>query len=125
VTKRLTLVDPNRKLGARCCGPETQPRLGEAAAGRLAEDLGLLAHPVRLQILDVLTRNQGQVCVCDLEESVPVKQPTVSHHLKLLREAGLIEGQKHGLWVYYRVRRTALDALRERLARGLGALTQA
>jgi len=81
----------------------------------VADDFEVLSHPVRLQLLDVLARNEGRVCVCDLEAAVPVKQPTVSHHLKLLRAAGLIEREKVGLWAYYRVNRTTLAGLRERL----------
>jgi ArsR family transcriptional regulator, arsenate/arsenite/antimonite-responsive transcriptional repressor len=77
---------------------------------------------VRLQILDVLARHAGQVCVCDLESAVPVKQPTVSHHLRLLREAGLVDSERHGQWAYYFIRREALAALRERVAQRLGVL---
>jgi ArsR family transcriptional regulator len=75
-----------------------------------------LAHPVRLQLLDVLARNGGRVCVCDLEAAVPVKQPTVSHHLSLLRRAGLVEAEKAGIWVYYHVKAEAFEGLRARLA---------
>ena len=79
----------------------------------------LLAHPIRLQLLDILVRNEGRVCVCDLEAAVPVKQPTVSHHLRILREAGLVESEKVGQWVYYRVRRDTLVATRDRIVREL------
>ena len=88
---------------------------------RIANGFEVLSHPVRLQLLDVLARNEGRVCVCDLEAAVPVKQPTVSHHLKLLRDAGLIEREKVGLWAYYRVNRSTLASLRERLS---GTLAQ-
>jgi ArsR family transcriptional regulator len=77
---------------------------------------------VRLQILGVLLRNEGKVCVCDLEAAVPVKQPTVSHHLKLLRQAGLIDSERQGLWAYYYVKRDALDTLRARIAERLELL---
>jgi ArsR family transcriptional regulator len=87
-----------------------------AEAERASEDLGVLAHPIRMQLLDVLVRTGGEVCVCDLEAAVPVKQPTVSHHLRLLREAGLVSSQRRGLYAYYRVERPALDALRGRIA---------
>jgi ArsR family transcriptional regulator len=86
-----------------------------AAAERLTADLSILAHPVRLQLLDVLLHNEGRVCVCDLEAAVPVKQPTVSHHLRLLRAAGLVTSERVGLWAHYRVRREALAALRGRI----------
>jgi ArsR family transcriptional regulator, arsenate/arsenite/antimonite-responsive transcriptional repressor len=111
-----------RTRGDRVNGSETRPRLSDAAARQATFDLEILAHPVRLQLLDVLVRNEGQVCVCDLEAAVTVKQPTVSHHLRLLREAGLIESVKHGLWAYYFVNRKALDALRGRIITRLASL---
>lgn len=111
-----------RRRGERCCVPGTRPVVRTADAERLTGDLATLAHPIRLQLLDVLLRNEGRVCVCDLEAAVPVKQPTVSHHLRLLREAGLVTSERDGLWAHYRVRRDALAALRERIAAGLAAL---
>ncbi len=117
----LPLVTAPRALGERCCDPTTRPQLPSREAARVADDFEVLSHPVRLQLLDVLARNEGRVCVCDLEAAVPVKQPTVSHHLKLLRAAGLIEREKVGLWAYYRVNRPALARLRERLSGMLAA----
>ena len=73
-----------------CCTPITSDRLSTEVAQQLTDDLSILAHPIRLQILGLLARSAGDVCVCDLEATLPVKQPTVSHHLRLLREAGLI-----------------------------------
>jgi ArsR family transcriptional regulator len=102
-----------------CCLPDLASRLSAAAAKGLSDDLNILAHPIRLQILDLLAQRDGQICVCDLEAALPVKQPTVSHHLKLLREAGLIDAERRGLWAYYFVKREALAALRARI---LGAL---
>src|SRR3954462_12320780 len=110
-----------RKRGVRCCGPVALD-LDDAAARQASEDFAILAHPIRLQLLDMLARNEGQVCVCDLESAVPVKQPTVSHHLKLLREAGLIDCEKHGLWAYYFVRRDTLATLRARITGQLATL---
>ena len=112
-----------RKLGARCC-EELSVQLDPAEAARLSDDLQILAHPVRLQILDLLARHAGQVCVCDLEGALPIKQPTVSHHLRLLREAGLIDSERHGLWAYYFVKRDALAALRTRIAGQLASWGQ-
>lgn len=77
----------------------------------MAQDLQIFAHPVRLQILGLLARQEGHVCVCDIESALPVKQPTTSHHLKLLREAGLIDCERRGLWAYYFIKH---DALRRR-----------
>ena len=115
-------VPAARRRGERCCVPSAKPAVPAADAGRFTADLEILAHPIRLQLLDVLLRNEGRVCVCDLDAAVPVKQPTVSHHLKLLREAGLVSSEKHGVWVYYRVRRDALVALRRRIVAGLEEL---
>lgn len=111
-----------RRLGERCCDADAQPSMTIAAAGRATVDLEILAHPVRMQLLDVLVRKEGHVCVCDLEAAVPVKQPTVSHHLRLLKEAGLVTSERQGLYVYYRIKRDALDALRERIVTRLDAL---
>jgi ArsR family transcriptional regulator len=119
---QLKILDA-RARGERCCDPETRPTLTDAAATEASQDLSILAHPVRLQLLDVLARHEGQVCVCDLEAAVAVKQPTVSHHLRLLREAGLIDCEKRGLWCYYFVNRKALDGLRARISARLAALS--
>ncbi len=104
-----------RQLGTRCCDGEDLLQLSTPAAQSLSDDVSILAHPIRLQILDMLARHPGQVCVCDLEAALPVKQPTVSHHLKLLRAAGLIDCERHGLWAYYFIQRDALSALYRRV----------
>lgn len=117
-----TLDIVERQLGERCCDRQARPQISQRDAERLAEDLQLLAHPIRLQLLDVLARNEGRVCVCDLEAAVSVKQPTVSHHLRILREAGIVDAEKSGQWMFYRIRREALEALRERLGARLDAL---
>src|SRR6185503_11128292 len=106
----MTLQLTERKRGSRCCDDTGNPQLSTKDAQQISDDLLLLAHPVRLQILTVLAHSSGQVCVCDLEAAVPVKQPTVSHHLRLLREAGLIDCERHGLFAYYFVNRMALAA---------------
>lgn len=117
-----TLDIVERQLGDRCCDRQARPQIAQRDAERLAEDLQLLAHPVRIQLLDVLARNEGRVCVCDLEAAVPVKQPTVSHHLRILREAGIVAAEKSGQWMFYRVQRDAVEALRARLNARLDAL---
>jgi ArsR family transcriptional regulator, arsenate/arsenite/antimonite-responsive transcriptional repressor len=116
------ILSTERKRGTRCCEPATPMRLDTAAAQQLSDDLQLLAHPIRLHILDLLLAREGEVCVCDLDTALPVKQPTISHHLKILRAAGLVDVARHGLWAYYTVRREALAALRERIAGRLAAL---
>ena len=110
-----TIELQERSRGTRCCTPDAGSRLEAEAAQQLAADHQILGHPIRLQILDILTRQAGQVCVCDIEAAVPVKQPTVSHHLRLLREAGLIDVERHGLWAYYYVNQEALTALQARI----------
>lgn len=92
------------------------------AADRLSDDLHLLAHPIRIQILGILARYAGRACVCDLAAALPVKQPTVSHHLKILRDAGLIDCERQGLWAYYSMRLAALAQLRARVTRLFDAL---
>lgn len=108
-----------RQPRSRCCDPASRPLRPFVEAERLAADFSALAHPVRLQLLDVLARNGGRVCVCDLEAAVPVKQPTVSHHLRLLREAGLVKVEKVGIWAHYRVNDETLAGLRDRLSTAL------
>jgi ArsR family transcriptional regulator, arsenate/arsenite/antimonite-responsive transcriptional repressor len=120
-TRTLPQITP-RRIGERCCDSDAQPSMTMAEAERATADLETLAHPIRLQLLDVLARKEGTVCVCDLEAAVPVKQPTVSHHLKLLREAGLVHSERQGLYAYYRVDRDALGALRTRITERLAAL---
>ena len=119
---KLEFVDAERRRGTRCCGPESEPRLSMEEAQEISDAMQMLGHPIRLQILDMLARNEGQVCVCDIEAAVPVKQPTVSHHLKLLRGAGLIDCERHGLWAYYFVKRDALREMRARVSSQLEAL---
>src|SRR4028119_1409727 len=106
-----TIELQERSRGTRCCTPDQGSRLTTEDAAQLASDHQILGHPIRLQILDILTRQGGQVCVCDIEAAVPVKQPTVSHHLRLLREAGLIAVERKGLWAYYFLNRDVLGAL--------------
>lgn len=116
-----TIELQERSRGTRCCTPDVGSRLTTEDAAQLARDHQILGHPIRLQILDLLTRQGGQVCVCDIEAAVPVKQPTVSHHLRLLREAGLIDVERHGLWAYYYVNGEALAALQARITAQLAA----
>jgi ArsR family transcriptional regulator len=90
-----------------CCGGQVKTDRVEP----LARKLKALAHPVRLQILALLGAAGRSVCVCELEAALPVKQPTVSHHLKLLRQAGLIGSRQNGSWAYYFLRPDRLAEL--------------
>ena len=117
-----TLEQTSDIQAASCCDPSAPTRLDGQAAQQFSDDLNILAHPIRIQILDLLSRSAGDVSVCDLEAALPVKQPTVSHHLKLLREVGLIDCERRGLWAYYFVQREALAALRQRIVAQFDAM---
>lgn len=95
-----------------CCAPLSREPLGRERAERIAPLLKALADPVRLQLLSmVLSHPGGEACVCDLLPAFELSQPTISHHLKVLHEAGLLERDKRGVWVYYRAHPGALEAL--------------
>src|SRR5262245_7157463 len=111
-------VAENRARGERCCEPAILA-LSDNDADSFAADFDILAHPIRVRLLDLLASHGGKVCVCDLEANMPVKQPTVSHHLKLLRKAGLIDWEKRGLWSYYFLNADAVRALRARIVERL------
>ncbi|TML14815.1 MAG: helix-turn-helix transcriptional regulator [Actinobacteria bacterium] len=97
-------------LPALCCGPDTSP-LSEPERDRLAVRFKALADPTRVAIINYLSA-ADEVCVCNLTGSFDLSQPTISHHLKILREAGLVESSRRGTWAYYRLVPEAIDALR-------------
>jgi ArsR family transcriptional regulator, arsenate/arsenite/antimonite-responsive transcriptional repressor len=84
-----------------CCGPDVPP-LDPAAAGQLAMRFRALGEPTRVAIVNRLAQ-AAETCVCDLAAAFELSQPTISHHLKVLREAGLVESSRRGTWAYYRV----------------------
>jgi ArsR family transcriptional regulator, arsenate/arsenite/antimonite-responsive transcriptional repressor len=95
-----------------CCAPLTRETITAADADVFARRLKALADPVRLRLVSIVAASEGQeACVCDLIEPVGLSQPTVSHHLRILVEAGLLSRDKRGVWAYYRVVPAALDAL--------------
>ncbi|MFL5845474.1 MAG: ArsR/SmtB family transcription factor [Solirubrobacteraceae bacterium] len=83
-----------------------------ARAERVAGIAKLLSDPIRVQVLDLLRRADGQVCQCDLQPLFPVSQPTMSHHLKKLADAGVVEVQRRGKWAYYSIDPTALEDMK-------------
>jgi ArsR family transcriptional regulator, arsenate/arsenite/antimonite-responsive transcriptional repressor len=90
--------------------------LGWTDASRLADTLQALADPTRLRILSMIADAPGsEVCGCELTEPIGLSQPTISHHLKVLHEAGLLDREQRGRWAYYRLRSDALGRLRESL----------
>jgi ArsR family transcriptional regulator len=99
-----------------CCPSVLDGALGESAATDLAGLFKVLGDPARLRLLSLIAAAPGGACTCDLVEPVGRSQPTVSHHLKALREAGLIVGERVGTWVWYRVVPERLEALRGALA---------
>lgn len=100
-----------RAAGEPCCEPVVYPDVEREQALRLAGVAKALGDPVRLQLVDVLRRHAGKVCVCELVPLFEISQPTLSHHLKKLREAGIVDSERQGLWAYYYVRHEALDEL--------------
>jgi|SRR2546430_16394991 len=99
-------------LGQGCCAPLTREPLGEALSTDLARMFKALGDPVRLRLLSMIASHAGgEACVCDLTDPFDLTGPTISHHLKVLREAGIITGERRGTWVYYRVLPDALRAL--------------
>ena len=99
-----------------CCAPVLDEPLAVPDAERLAEWYGVLADPTRLRLLSLISA-AGEACAaCDLVEPLNVSQPTVSHHLRVLREAGLVESDKRGRWVYYRPVPERLNILSRALA---------
>jgi ArsR family transcriptional regulator len=99
-----------RPTGRPCCEPVVYPDVERQKAARMAAVAKALGDPVRLQLVDVLRRHAGQVCVCELVPLFDLSQPTVSHHLKVLRDAGIVGSERPGLWAYYYV---IPDALKE------------
>jgi ArsR family transcriptional regulator len=95
-----------------CCSPLVQEPLGEDEATRIAPLLKALGDPVRLRMLSlVASYDGGEACVCELNDAFALSQPTISHHLKVLHEVGLLDREKRGVWVYYRVHHAALADL--------------
>jgi ArsR family transcriptional regulator len=117
MAKGMTLT-PKRKRapGEACCEPVVYPDIERNQAKRMAEVAKALGDPVRIQLVDVLRKHAGKVCVCELVPLFDLSQPTVSHHLKILREAGIVGSEREGLWAYYYVEPGSLEGLTEWLS---------
>jgi len=99
-----------------CCAPLTGEPMSQVQAELIAPLLKALADPVRLRLMSlVASHDGGEACVCDLNDAFELSQPTISHHLKVLHEAGLLDREKRGVWVYYRARPAALKTLGDML----------
>jgi ArsR family transcriptional regulator len=105
-----------RPAGEACCEPVVYPDVERQHADRMAKVAKALGDPIRLQLVDVLRKHAGKVCVCELTPLFDVGQPTVSHHLKVLREAGVVDSERRGLWAYYYVRPEALEEFNQWLS---------
>jgi ArsR family transcriptional regulator, arsenate/arsenite/antimonite-responsive transcriptional repressor len=102
----------SKKLSAKdCCPPLMEAPLSTAQAEALAPVLSALGDPVRLRLLSLVAA-EGEICSCHLEEPLGKSQPTISHHTRVLAEAGLIEGEKRGKWTWWRIVPERLDTLR-------------
>lgn len=95
----------------QCCGPLAAPTLSEAAAEATASLFRALADPARVKIVNLLATSEASVCACEFEPALDLAQPTVSHHLKKLTEAGLLEREQRGRWAYFSLNREALVRL--------------
>src|ERR1700709_1364919 len=100
-----------RAAGQRCCEPVVYPEVEREQAMRMAQGAKALGDPVRLQLVDVLRKHAGKVCVCELVPLFELSQPTISHHLKVLRAAGIVGSERQGLWAYYYVNPDSLKEL--------------
>ena len=107
-TRRSPLSDP----GLACCTPLTGTPMSAAQAEQVARLLKALADPVRLRLVSLIAASAGgEACVCDLNGAFDLTQATVSHHLKVLHSAGLLDRDKRGVWVYYAIKPEALAAV--------------
>jgi ArsR family transcriptional regulator len=100
-----------RVAGEPCCEPVVYPDVERERALRMAAVAKAIGDPIRLQLIDVLRKHAGKVCVYELIPLFDISQPTLSHHLKKLRDAGIVDSERRGLWAYYYVLPEALDEL--------------
>jgi ArsR family transcriptional regulator len=100
-----------RPVGEPCCEPVAYPDTDRRQAERMATVAKALGDPIRLQLVDVLRKHAGEVCVCELVPLFELSQPTVSHHLKVLRDAGIVGTERRGLWAFYYVNPESLKEL--------------
>jgi ArsR family transcriptional regulator, arsenate/arsenite/antimonite-responsive transcriptional repressor len=107
------VVATTKSRSTECCASVLAAPLGTVDAAELASGFSALADPVRLRVLSILAASpEGEVCVCDFVAPVAKSQPTVSHHLRILSEAGLVQGERRGKWVWYSLNRDRLAQLR-------------
>jgi ArsR family transcriptional regulator len=121
MSKSLPVLSPVDTVA--CCSPLAQEPMTAEQAELVAPLLKALADPVRLRLMSLVASHEGgEACVCDLTEAFELSQPTISHHLKVLHESGLVDREKRGVWVYYRARTEALANLAALISAPEGAL---
>lgn len=112
MSSEMTLTPKQKRpAGQPCCEPVAYPEVNRREAERMATIAKALGDPVRLTLVDVLRTHAGKVCVCELLPLFDISQPTLSHHLKKLRDAGIVDSERRGLWVYYYVEPGAMEEL--------------
>jgi ArsR family transcriptional regulator len=122
--QQVPIVDLNTEMV--CCPPLAQGRVPAETATVLAPAFKALGDPVRLQLMSMIaSAKDGETCVCDLTPAFDLTGPTISHHLKTLREAGLVDAERRGTWVYYRARPQILRQLAALLSIEPTSATQA
>jgi ArsR family transcriptional regulator len=111
------IADPVDLDAAPCCPPMAQERIPASTAGLLARAFKALGDPIRLQLMSMIASAPGgEICVCDLTPAFTISATTISHHLKVLREAGLVDAERRASWVYYRPRPALMRQLSALLA---------
>ena len=111
-TLQLIPAARSQAVAEACAIPLVREPIGESAVAGLAQVFKALGDPVRLRLVSLIGAHQGgEVCVCELTDAFDLTQPTISHHLKVLREAGIITSERRGTWVYYQLRPAALERM--------------
>ena len=117
----ITLERPVPTIPEPCCAPPGTPTVGEPEAETYAAWFKALADPTRIRILNLLARSPEPVCVCDIVDRFPLGQPTISHHLKVLRDVRFVVAERRGTFMHYRVNRACLEEFPEAARRILNA----
>jgi ArsR family transcriptional regulator len=107
----MTMIRLSNSASEVDCDPSLAPRLGDVETDHFAAAFKAISHPVRLQMLDLISQGGGRVCGCDIERHFDLTQPTISHHLKVLRDAGLIQSEPRGVWVMHQINRPLLTSM--------------
>ncbi len=113
-------MTPTTAMTDGCCGTVAAPTIDDAQAREYAGWFQALADPTRVRILNLLARNVEPVCVCDIVEQFPLKQPAISHHLRILRETCFVTAERRGTFMYYAINRACVDAFPDAARRIMG-----